>query len=266
MPPTVRLLAYAGCALSLLLPAGCGGAETDVSEGGRTSGAVTDVERDSALALLSSLERDAFEGAFDALPRYAYTRHTRTEQLDADGEPIAAQERTVRHRTERAGRARTVVAADSAGAFGRGLLGRLADADGRPADPPDVAPHVIPEEPAYLSARNEEDFTFRLLPDTTLADVRASGVEVRARATSDQSLRRLRLYLVEETPVAVYLERADRSLLYREASRFAIELQPAPSGGWVPYRTDVRTRLKRLLRPAQRFATASTYRDFEGEE
>lgn len=267
-----RLFTCAGCALSLLLSllpiVGCGGsssgdAGTRTSAPSPSSAAATSAEQDSALALLSLLGQDAFEEAFGALPHYAYTRRTRTEQRSADRTLVAARERTVRYQTQDARRVRTVVAADSAGAFERGLLGRLASEDAAPSDPSDVAPYIIPEDPAYLSARNQEDFTYHLLPDTVIAGVRASVVEVRARPSSSQSLRRLRLYLDGRTPIAVHLERADQSLLYREQSRFELEMQPAPSGGWVPHRTDVRTRLKRLLRPAQRFITTSTYSDFE---
>ena len=251
--------ACAACALSLLLITGCG---ADAPTSAPAPDVAAGAKRDSALALLALLTSDAFEEAFGALPRYAYTRHTRTEERSTDGRLVAAWERTVRFRTQDARRVRAVVAVDSVGAFRHGLLGRLANEEARAPDPSDVAPHIIPEEPAYLSARNREDFTFHLLPDTTIAGIQASVVEVRARSSSSQSLRRLRLYLAGQVPLAVHLERADQSLLYRERSRFRIEMQPAPLGGWVPHRTDVQTRLKRLLRPAQRFATTSAYDDF----
>lgn len=265
---SARALLTILCALGALLVTGCGASpgnrapsETPSQAGNGADGA----ERDSALTLLMLLEQDAFADAFAALSGYAYTRHTRTEQRGADSLLTAIQEQTVRVGTRGDRRTRTVVAADSSGTFERGLLSHLAGADAGRADPLDVAPYVIPKDPAYLSARNREDFTYHLLPDTTIAGAEAAGVEVRARPSSKRSIRRLRLYVdrSSRTPIAVRLERTDRSLLYREQSWFDLEMQPAPSGGWLPRRTDVRTRLKWPLRPAQHFATTSTYHDVE---
>ena len=251
--------------LALFLLAGCTTSPDHVSEDALQSDAATGAERDSVLALLDVLDAETFTAAFDALPRYAYTRETRTEQRRSDSSLVAAYEQDVRVQSQNGRRTRTVTAADSAGTFGRALLSGFARSDSGAVDPPSVAPYMIPDDPAYLSARNQEDFTYHRLPDTTIGQVPAWVVEVRAAPSSNQSLRRLRLAIDPATrkPVAVHLERADQSLLYREQSRFDLEMQAAPSGDRLPHRTRVQASLKRLLRPAQHFATTSTYRDFE---
>ena len=255
-------------ALTFTLLAGCAPSPGDTSDEAVQRGAASGAERDSVLALLATLDAETFNDAFDALSRYAYLHQTRTEQRRDDRSLVAAYEQDVRIQSQDGRRTRTVTAVDSSGAFERGALSTFASTGSSFTDPPSVAPYIIPDDPAYLSPRNQEDFTYHRLPDTTIGQTSAWVVEVRAVPSSNQSLRRLRLVVDDETrtPLAVHLERADESLLYRERSLFRLETQAALSGDRLPHRTHVQTRLKRLLRPAQHFATTSTYRDFEALE
>ena len=264
--PTLPCVAAVG--LTLFLFAGCAASPDGASEGALQGDAVTGAERDSVLALLAALDSGAFTDAFDALPRYTYARQTRTEQRRSDSSLVAVYEQDVRFQNQGDRRTRTVTSADSSGAFRRGLFSFFARSDPGRTDPPSVAPYMIPDDPAYLSPRNQEDFTYHRLPDTTIGQTQALVVEVRARPSSSQHLRRLRLAVDQETrtPLAVYLERADQSLLYREQSVFDLEMQATASGDRLPHRTLVQANLKRLFRPTQRFTTSSTYRDFRALE
>ncbi|MGI9174503.1 MAG: hypothetical protein ACR2GR_04210 [Rhodothermales bacterium] len=250
--------------LTLCLFAGC----TTSPDGALQGDAVMGTERDSVLALLAALDSQTFTDAFDALPRYTYARQTRTEQRRSDSSLVAAYEQDVRFQNQGDRRTRTVTAADSSGAFEQGLFGFFASSDSSRTDPPSVAPYMVPDDPAYLSPRNQEDFTYHRLPDTTIGQAQALVVEVRARPSSSQNLRRLRLAVDPETrlPLAIHLERADQSLLYREQSVFDLEMQATASGDRLPHRTRVQANLKRFFRPTQRFTTTSTYSGFEEME
>ncbi len=225
-------------------------------------------ERQAVLTALQSLRQSALREAFAALPRYRYTRRTRTEQFDAAGRPVAFVERLTRNDVP--GGPRTVLEADSAGAFAFGYLRPFLPAKANERDAADLPQHVLLEDPPYLAPRNRDAFFFRFLPDTLLAGAAVQGIEVRARpgAGDGQNIRRVRLYLDRRSGAltALSLERREQGLLFREESRFDLQIRPAPGGGWLPDRTSFATRIRVPLRPLQHFRTVSTYSDFSAPD
>lgn len=216
-------------------------------------------ETDSVLARLGSLRKDAFVQAFDALQRHTYRRYSRTEQFDEGDFLVAFVEREVRHAPD--GTAR-VIREDSAGAFDFGLFKSFVSTRAPSLDPVDLVPLLFPEEPAYLAPRNREYYRYRLLPDTLLWDRTAHVLDVRARpeAGDGQSIRHARYFIDRASGelIALSMARIDLSMLFREESRFFLQIRPLPSGGWVPFNTRFETRLKMPFEATRRFRTVGT--------
>ena len=222
-------------------------------------------ERDSVLALLGTLQQDALDSAFARLARLRFTRTTSTEQFGQDGRVQAARQYVLRYE-EGARQPPRVLRADSSGAFDFGVLGRFASAE-RAAAPMtgNLAPGVLPEEPAYLSPRSREAYAYRRLPDTLLAGRPAQVLDVRARPSTgdNQDVRHVRLYVDRASGIlaAVTLERRSQSILFDEETRLFAQIQPA-DGGWQPAAAQYETRIDALLRAPQWFRTTSSYGDY----
>ncbi|QXD14941.1 hypothetical protein GQ464_016215 [Rhodocaloribacter litoris] len=234
----------------------------DVPEGAPAAETGPSATRDTALAVLSTLRRDAFSGAFAALSAYRYTRYSRTEQLDAGGRRIAFAEQVVRH----AGPAPEHIRVDSGGTFDFGFFRRFVS-PARPTESPrDLSPYLLAEEPAFLSPRNRDAFSYRLQPDTLIWDRPAQVVEVRARpvAGEEQRVRMARLYLDRATGelIALAVARLDPALLFREESRYFAALRPVGDSTWVPHLVRFHTRLHLPLLPPRQFRIVSAYYAF----
>jgi hypothetical protein len=227
----------------------------------------TSAERDSILTALSEIDQSAFLGAFQQLAHHDFTRYTRTEQFDREDYLIAFQEHIVRHEMRRGQRAYVTMAMDSAGAFDYGYFSRFVSENVTSQDPPDLTRHIVPEDPAYLSVRNRDAYIYRLLPDTLMWDMVARVIEVRAKpADGDgQNIRRVRLYVDRGSQqlIAMYMERIDLAMLFREESRFYVHTRPTPEGTWVPYNTRFESRISVPFRPTQLFRTVSTYFQYD---
>ncbi len=72
-------------------------------------------ERDAVLAALETMKQDALLNAFSGLPRYRYTRYTRTEQYDTAHHRTAFTEQVARIGPRDGQHTHTVLQADSAG-------------------------------------------------------------------------------------------------------------------------------------------------------
>ncbi|MFB6247161.1 MAG: hypothetical protein ABEL97_01160 [Salinibacter sp.] len=245
--------------------AGCG------ASGGRPDPAfvpsdtiTSTVGRDSALAVLTSMRRTAFDSAFSVLDRYHVTRTVRTEQLSPSGVVTAVRSYTLRYgpAPERGVLRRR----DSAGTFRRGgLFGRVAPAR-NPADrPADLTGQVLPDEPAYVEPRTREAFRYALRADTLLNGAPVYVLEARARARGtgqDQGVRYVRLLIDRGSRQLIGLTtvRADAVLLFRENSRFFIRLRRAPDGAsWVPHVTRTRASVQVPFRRPRQFRTVSAF-------
>ena len=226
----------------------------------------SEAERDSVLAALATVRQQAFQEAFSLLPEYVFTRYTRTEQFDDEDYLVAYTERTVHHTQENDVRSTTVESADSAGAFDFGFFKRFVSENVDDIDPVNLAPHLIPKDPPYLAARNYDLYLYRFLSDTLLWDAMARVIEIRARpeAADGKNIRRVRLFVDRGTNelVAMYLERIDLALFFREESQYYVHIRRAPDGEWVPYNSRFHTLIRTPLQTAQQFRTVSTYYDY----
>ncbi len=222
--------------------------------------------RDSVLTVLADADRSFFMTAFRRLSDYEYTRYMRTEQYDADDFLLAFDEVSVRVEGADAQRVSRMERADSAGTFDFGLFNRFVSQNVENVDPVDLVPYVLPDDIGYRSPRNAEKFTYRILPDTLLWDRQAMVVEIKVRPEVGDGLniRVVRQYIDRETNalVAVYLERIDLALLFREESAFYVDLRPAPDGVFLPNNTRFQTRIRMPFRGTYKIRTVSTFSDF----
>jgi hypothetical protein len=226
--------------------------------------------QDSIFAFLAMIDQEAFRGSFEYLNEKTFTRYTRSEQFDDNDVLLAFEERVIRHSGPPTGRNYDLVDQDSAGVFDYGYL-RPFVSDVEPSrDPMDFARRIVPDDPAYMSARNRDAYVYRSLPDTVMGDVSARVIEIRARPQvgDSQNVRNVRLYVDRNSSrlIAMYLERIDRAMWYREESIFYVHVRMMPDTSWMPYNTRFETRITVLFRPAQRFRTASTYYGYSGGE
>ena len=94
--------------------------------------------------------------------------------------------------------------------------------------------------------------------------VRVVRITTRPGFEASRSIRRVRLYLdrASDRLVGIYIERVHAALWFREESAFFLSVDRLPSGTWAPGNARFETRIKFLLRPAQRFRSATEYYDF----
>jgi hypothetical protein len=225
-------------------------------------GEPSSVERDSALSVLASMRRTAFDSAFDRLSEYAHTRRTRTVQIGASGEPTARRSQTVRY--EAGGTSGTVVSqADSGGAFEAGPFDAFVSTPDPTAPLSNLAQQAFPDNPAYLSARTREAFRYRVRDDAYRGEP-VSVVTVQARASGEgreQSVRYAELTIHRDTGelLAARTVRAERILLFSEDSRLVVRLRLGPDGTWLPHESRFHARVDVPFRAPQEFRTVSTY-------
>jgi hypothetical protein len=248
--------------------AGCGGPGARPDPAFVPSDTITSaVGRDSALAVLTSMRRTAFDSAFAVLDRYHVTRTVRTEQLSPSGVATAVRSYTLRYAP--APERGVVQRRDSTGTFrGGGLFGRVAPAR-NPADrPADLTGQVLPDQPAYVEPRTREAFRYALRADTLLTETPVYVLEATARDRGtgrDQGVRYVRLLIDRASRQLVGLTtvRADAVLLFRENSRFSIHLRRTPDGAsWVPHVTRTRASVHVPFRTPRQFRTVSAFYDY----
>ncbi len=225
------------------------------------------VDRDSALAVLTAMERTAFDSAFVVLDRYTATRYVRTEQLTPAGVTTAFRSYTLRYPpAPEQGRLQR---RDSTGAFrDGGLFGRVAP-DGTPtARPADVAEQILPDQPVYVEPRTREAFRYALQADSLRDGTPVHVLEVKARAHGtgqDQGVRyaRLLIHRASNQLIGLALVRNDQVLLFGENSRMSVRLQRGPDGTWVPHVTRVRASVHMPFRTPRQFRTVSAFYAYE---
>jgi|GEM_PF-607367 len=233
-------------------------------------GPIEQAERDSILVFLDQVGQEAMRGSFENLESYAYRRYLRTEQYDGDDFVVAFTEHLID--VDGAGENRTlrVTQADSGGAFDFGFFNQFVSENVEDPDPVDLVPYLIEDEPAYLSPRNLDKYSFRMAGDTLMWDRSALIVDVRAKPdlADGENIRRVRYYVDESSNqlVAMYLERIDLGLLFREESTFYMHVRPAPGTledgvVYVPYNTRFQTQISTPFKGSYRIRTVSTYTD-----
>lgn len=229
----------------------------------------TEASRDSALALLTALNRAAFDSSFARASDYGVTRHVRTEQMDTTGRVTAYQTYTLRY--EPGASSATVLRSDSGGTFPEGgLLSGIAPARQPAVRPENLASQALPDQPAFLAPRTREAYRYALRADTLLDGTPAQVVEAKARSGgigADQDVRYARLTIDRATNelVGLLVVRASRILLFREQSQVTVRLRRAPGNGtaWVPFLTRFRAAVSVPFRTARQFRTVSAYYGYE---
>lgn len=231
--------------------------------------AASEAPRDSILALLSRMNRAAFDSAFAHLDDYAFTRRVRTEQLDTTGTPTASRTLTIRYPP--GSEPGSVQAADSSGSFRRGgALSSIAPANRRSSRPENLVDQSLEDQPAYLAPRTREAYRYALRQDALRDGTPVYIIEAKARSWgqgAEQGIRYARLTIDRESLELVGLTsaRASRILLFREDSLVKIRMQRAPGGGadWLPDSTRFRAEVDVPLRSPRQFRTVSKYFDYE---
>jgi len=262
---SLHALAAAAVLAGALGLAGCGGAERVEPAFAPADTIASAVDRDSALAVLTSMRRTAFDSAFAALGRYGVTRYARTEQLSPSGTTTALRSHVVEYAS--GSQPGTVQRRDSAGAFrDGGLLGWAAPARNPAARPADVAGQVLPDQPAYVEPRTREAFRYALRDDTLAEGGAVYLLEATARDRGtgrEQGVRHVRLILDQNSRqlIGLTMIRADEALLFREHSRFHIRLRRAPDdrARWVPHLTRSRASVQVPFRAPRQFRTVSAF-------
>ena len=243
------LVVLGGCSRGTLEPVGPGEA----------------AERDSVITFLDRVGQDAMHQAFDNLTSFAYRRYLRTEQYDGDDFLLAYTEHLIDVGGPIGDRRMTVTQADSAGTFDFGFFNQFVSENVEDPDPVDLVPYLIDDEPTYLSARNQDKYRFRMAGDTLMWDRSAKVVEVRAKPdlADGENIRKVRYYVDETTNqlVAMYLERIDLGLLFREESTFYMHVRPVENGVYVPYNTRFQTKISTPFKGSYLIRTVSTYTD-----
>lgn len=227
------------------------------------------VDRDSALAVLSSMRRTAFDSAFVDLDEHAFTRYVRTEQLDPAGRATAVRSYELRYPAGIG--SGTIQRRDSVGTFrSGGILGGVAP-DRNPTErPANLTAQMLPDQPAYVEPRTREAFRYALQSDTLLDGTPVYVLEATARnygTGRDQGVRyaRLRIDRASRELIGLTMVRADAVLLFGENSRFTVHLRPATddSQTWVPYLTRVRASVTVPFRAPRQFRTVSAFYAYE---
>ncbi len=221
--------------------------------------------RDSVLTILRGADQAPFRSAFSELSNYDFTRYIRTEQYDGEDFMVAYDEHIIEVSTQSGERLTHIEQADSAGNFEFGFFKSFVSENVEEVDPNDLVPFVLPDDVGYLNPRDRDKYSYKLLPDTLLWDRQAQVVEVRAKPELADGLnvRRVRHYIDRATNelMAVYLERIDLAMLFREESQFYVHVRPNNRGKLLPYNTRFQTLIMTPFRDANKIRTVSTYSD-----
>lgn len=262
--------------VAVLLLTGCGDSTSAGGSSPLEPGTLPDVPteevRAETITLLDSMKRTTFDSAFVYLGTQSFNQTTRTERLDASESVRAFREQTLRYDvTNRVPTTSTasdrykvsVVRSDSSGTFDASVLGRFAPTVEPDQPPSNLAIEAFPDDPAYLSARKREAFhyTYR---DATYDGEPAHVVTIWAKPGDggmEQSARFAELTLHRDSNelLAAQTVYTERTMLYRQDTRFEIRLREGSGGVWLPHETAFRATLDMLLRDARHFQTTSTY-------
>lgn len=260
-----------GLVLAWSVVGGTGCSEAPVGSDPSPFGAVdtiasTTVPRDSALSVLTAMERAAFDSAFVQLDEFAMTRYVRTEQLDTTGTATALHTHTLRYPSGT--EAGTIRRRDTVGQFqSGGILSSITPPQDPTERPANLAAQALPDQPAYLAPRTREAYRYALRSDSLLDGTPTFVVEAKARTDDrgrDQGIRYARL-IIDRTSnelVGLSVVRANQILLFRENSQLTIRLRTASDGTWVPHLTRVRAVVSVPLRSSRQFRTVSAFYDY----
>jgi hypothetical protein len=156
-----------------------------------------------------------------------------------------------------------VIRSDSSGNFDAAVLGRFAPTSAEGQSPSNLAVQAFPDDPPYLSARKQEAFHYTHR-ESTYEGEPVHVVTIWAKPTeggTEQSARfaELTVHRTSNELLAARTVYAERTMLYRQDTRFEIRLHEDAGGVWLPGETTFRATLDMLMREARHFRTTSTY-------
>jgi hypothetical protein len=239
------------------------GCSTTTTDRAGNSDRSPDPAQESAYTLLQDVQSNVLREAFETRATTRYLRRAETRQMDPKtGQRVASIEQLTRYDPTDNG-STTVVEADSSGRFKLGLLSRLIRPSSRPDIGQNPVPHILPDDPAYLSERGPSLYQYELLADSSIAgrSVTVARVSVSPEATDDQQVRTARFYVDQATNelVGVILHRRQQALLFSEETTIEVYLQRIGSDHWFPERTSYRTKLDIPFLSAKQLETDMHY-------
>lgn len=186
---------------------------------------------DGVFELLARLSPGDVDDAYVRLDGFAYTAQFSLAELDANDRVTASTSRTVRRHPTAEGVEETVLEADSSGTFvGSESVERLL----RVTNPLSA---ILPEEPAYLSARTRDRYAYEARADTTVSNeqLRVFQATLHSESADEQPVRYARYYLdADDAIVGVDALRITTSALFSETSRVKVWLQRFSDGTLLP--------------------------------
>jgi len=198
--------------------------------------------------IIESLDVQLFEEAFRAGLARPHVRHQRVRRRDQRG--LHLQQQMIQLGTD-------------------GLQVVLHSRGDMPDEPPgDLAQlprSIMPEEPAFLSARFRDEFVFRQLPDTLYWGHPVQIVDVTARPGSRQEIKVVRYTIDRATGQLVdyQLTRKNTQMLYSEHSRYRLSLRPGSADTWLPYQVDIEVLMRLPPARTRKFTREITFSDYE---
>lgn len=250
------------CMLAAII-GGCNGTGSDASPMDVGQDTSTSDEVDSVVTLLQTADTTALHEAFAARNQINYFRRSRTRQIHpATEDLIASYELLIKHVPENENRIE-LVKADSSGSFTLGFFSSFMRPTlqvGMLANP---APHLVPDDPAYLGNRGPSLYQYELLPDTVIAGrpTAVARITLKPTAGEDQQIRAGRFYIDRSTGsyVGISLLRRQKALLFSEESTLEVYIQHNVSTGWFPDRTSYRTKLDIPFITSKHLTTEAQY-------
>jgi hypothetical protein len=243
----------------IALATGCGrSAPSDAYDPAVDPGGQAEAQR-----ILREMDRTAIEQAFDRLGAYSYTRIVESVQLGENGREVARLHQIVRVTSLHGERRSEVLRRDQEGSFDFGVFSRFTDEMPDPGEPPELMPHILADEPAYLQPRNYESYRYRIEADTLIGERAVRVIEVHLRPeAADQHRIYLARHFVDEANrlIAVEVTRGSDTMFLREESTIRLELQEI-AGELLPAFSRTRTTVGVGWSDDRTFSSSSQYRE-----
>ncbi len=191
-----------------------------------------DAVADDAFETLSSLSLGDVDDSYARLNGFAFTAKFSLEEIDGFGRVTSSTSRTVRRTPAGNAVGETVLEADSFA-----TLSNPESFEG-PLRPKNPLLAILSDEPAYVSARTRDRYTYQARPDTTMDNERLRVVQATLlpESVDEQPVRYARYYIGRGNKiVGVDALRITSSALFSETSHAKVWLQHFPDGTLLPH-------------------------------
>lgn len=218
------------------------------------------VERESAIEMLRSLDDRRIRNVFENLDQVSYERNLEFSAVTPGG--IASTPYKLRTRIS----GENVDVLEESGREANGLTRVGSEPTSSFAElDPSVAVDIVPDTTEYRPSRKQEQYDYRLLPDTLVDGTQLKVVEMNARADmSDRpETTRLRFFISSENQElrGIEIETHIDGFLYGEQSRATL-LSTEYEGTLLPFLMKYDVRLKIPFVSARHLRMVTGYSDF----